>query len=235
MTKRAQVRSMLEEMVATRLKPGQPIPSERELVRQLGVSRVTVRQAITDLVEAGGLERVHGKGTFVTGPQLDTRLYLNSFSREMRARGLQPETVVLEASEEPADAEVAGKLHIRTDAPVVRVVRLRLADGTPIAHEVGYYPAKLFPGLLQHELSSLYDIFASEYGVRVTSAEQTVRAETADAKLAEVLAISKRSALLVQERVTWAGDDVMELSTSCYRGDRYRIQMNLSPQGVTAN
>ena len=62
---------------------------------RLGVSRVTVRQAIADLVEAGVLERVHGKGTYVTGPQVDSRLHLTSFSREMRDRGLMPATVVL--------------------------------------------------------------------------------------------------------------------------------------------
>ena len=67
-TKRAQVRGILEHLIDTELHPGDPIPSERALVIRLGVSRVTVRQAITDLVDTGVLERVHGKGTYITGP-----------------------------------------------------------------------------------------------------------------------------------------------------------------------
>ena len=75
-TKRAQVRAVLERLIDVELHPGDPIPSERALVDKLNVSRVTVRQAISDLVESGALERVHGKGTFVTGPQVDSQLHL---------------------------------------------------------------------------------------------------------------------------------------------------------------
>jgi GntR family transcriptional regulator len=231
-TKRAQVRGILEHLIDSELHPGDPIPSERALVTRLGVSRVTVRQAITDLVDSGVLERVHGKGTYITGPQVDSRLHLTSFSREMRARGLVPATVVLAASEQPADDDVAYALRVRPGRPVIRVERLRMADGTPMAYEVGHYPSTLFPGLLQRELGSLYDVFANEYGVVVTSGEQTVRAESADAHQARTLGIAKRAPLLVQERVTHAADRVIELSTSWYRADRYRIHMAITPRGA---
>jgi GntR family transcriptional regulator len=234
-TKRAQVRGILEQLIDNELNPGDAIPSERALVTRLGVSRVTVRQAIADLVEQGVLERVHGKGTYVTGPQVDSRLHLTSFTREMRDRGLVPATVVLSASEEPADDDVSYALRIRPGRPVVRVERLRTADGTPMAYEVGYYPSMLFPGLLQRELNSLYDVFASEYGVVVTSGEQTVRAESADAHQARILGSAKRAPLLVQERVTYSGDRVVELSTSWYRADRYRIHMAITPRGAREN
>jgi DNA-binding GntR family transcriptional regulator len=230
-TKRAKVRGVLEQLIASELHPGDAIPSERVLVTRLGVSRVTVRQAIADLVETGVLERVHGKGTYVTGPQVDSRLHLTSFSREMRARGLVPATVVLAATEEQADNEIAYALRIRPGRPVVRVERLRTADGTPMAYEVGHYPSTLFPGLLQRELGSLYDVFASDYGVVVTSGEQTVRAVSADAHQARILGIPKRAPLLVQERITHAGERVIEFSTSWYRADRYRIHMAITPRG----
>ncbi|MGI8459005.1 MAG: GntR family transcriptional regulator [Propionibacteriaceae bacterium] len=234
-TKRAQVRTILETLIDDELHPGDAIPSERTLVGRLGVSRVTVRQAIADLVDGGALERVHGKGTYVTGPQVDSRLHLTSFSREMRDRGLVPETEVLSGQEEPADDDVAYALRIRPGRPVVRVERLRSADGTPMAYEVGYYPSALFPGLLTRELGALYDVFASEYGVAVTSGEQTVRAESADAHQARILGIPKRAPLLVQERVTSGGDRVIELSTSWYRADRYRIHMAITPRGAREN
>jgi GntR family transcriptional regulator len=234
-TKRAQVRGILERLIETELNPGDAIPSERTLVGRLAVSRVTVRQAITDLVAAGVLERVHGKGTFLTAPQVDSRLHLTSFSREMRDRGLVPATVVLSASEQPADDDVCYALRLRPGQSVVRVERLRTADGTPMAYEVGHYPSVLFPGLLQRELGSLYDVFASEYGVVVSSGEQTVRAESADAHQARILGIAKRAPLLVQERVTYAGDRAIEMSTSWYRADRYRIRMGITPRGAREN
>jgi GntR family transcriptional regulator len=234
-TKRAQVRGILEELIATELHPGDAIPSERALVLRLGVSRVTVRQAIADLVAVGTLERVHGKGTYLTGPQVDSRLHLTSFSREMRARGLIPATVVLSAAEQPADDDVSYALRIRPGQSVVRVERLRMADGTPMAYEVGHYPAVLFPGLLQRELGSLYDVFAHEYGVIVSSGEQTVRAESADVHRARILGIAKRAPLLVQQRVTYAGDRAIEMSTSWYRADRYRIHMAITPRGAREN
>jgi GntR family transcriptional regulator len=115
------------------------------------------------------------------------------------------------------------------------VERLRTADGTPMAYEVGHYPSRLFPGLLQRELGSLYDVFADEYGVVVSSGEQTVRAESADAHRARVLGIAKRAPLLVQERVTYAGDRAIEMSTSWYRADRYRIHMAITPRGAREN
>src|SRR5215208_6165496 len=234
-TKRVHVRSILEQLIDAELNPGDAIPSERALVGRLGVSRVTVRQAIADLVAAGVLERIHGKGTYLTGPQVDSRLHLTSFSREMRDRGLVPATVVLSATEQPADDEVCYALRIRPGQPVIRVERLRTADGTPMAYEVGHYPSVLFPGLLQRELGSLYDVFANEYGVVVTSGEQTVRAESADAHQARILGIPKRAPLLVQERVTHAGDRVIEQSTSWYRADRYRIHMAITPRGAREN
>lgn len=234
-TKRVHVRSILEQLIDAELSPGDAIPSERALVQRLGVSRVTVRQAIADLVETGALERVHGKGTYVTGPQVDSRLHLTSFSREMRDRGLSPASVVLSATEEPANEGVAQALRLRPGRPVICVKRLRTAEGAPMAYEVGYYPSALFPGLLQRELGSLYDVFASDYGVVATSGEQTVRAESADAHLARLLGIAKRAPLLVQERVTCAAERVIELSTSWYRADRYRIHMAVTPRGARQN
>jgi GntR family transcriptional regulator len=234
-TKRAQVRGILEHLIESELTPGDAIPSERALVVRLGVSRVTVRQAIADLVAAGVVERVHGKGTYLTGPQVDSRLHLTSFSREMRDRGLIPATVVLAATEQPADDDVCWALRIRPGQSVVRVERLRTADGTPMAYEVGHYPSVLFPGLLQRELGSLYDVFASEYGVVVSSGEQTVRAESADAYQARILGIAKRAPLLVQERVTYAGERAIEMATSWYRADRYRIHMAITPRGAREN
>lgn len=230
-TKRAQVRDLLSTLIEESLHPGEAIPSERALVTDLAVSRVTVRQAIADLVEDGRLERVHGKGTFVTGPQINSQLHLASFSREMRARGLEPATQVLDACQVSATDALVPKLRVRPGAPVFRVERLRLADGTPMAHEIGFYPAAVFPGLLSRCLDALYDVFAHDYGVSVTSGVQTVWSEAADADHAQILHIPRKSPLLVQERVTLCGETPVEAVTSWYHADRYRLRMRITPHG----
>ena len=234
-TKRAQVRSILEQLIDTELHPGDAIPSERTLVTRLGVSRVTVRQAIADLVEAGVLERVHGKGTYVTGPQVDSRLHLTSFSREMRDRGLVPATVVLAAAEEPADDDVAYALRIRPGRPVIRVERLRMADGTPMAYEVGHYPARSSRGCC--DASSARSTTCSPPSTASSSPAASRRSGPSQPTPTgpESSASPKRAPLLVQERVTHAGERVIELSTSWYRADRYRIHMAITPRGAREN
>lgn len=228
-TKRAQVKAILERRIADELHPGDTLDSERELVAQLGVSRVTVRQAISDLVDEGVLERTQGKGTYVTGPRVNSRLHLASFSREMCARGLVPRSEVISKGTEPADAEVADGLEIELGEPVVRLERLRLADETPMAHEIGWYPLAMFPDLLDHGLTTIYDLLADRYGIVATRGEQEVSAHAADATMARILGIPKRSPLLVTTRITHAGDQVMEYSITSYRADRYKIHSTIRP------
>lgn len=230
-TKRAQVRAILERRIADELHPGDLLDSERELVAELGVSRVTVRQAIGDLVDAGVLERTQGRGTFVTGPRVSSRMHLMSFSREMRARGLVPRSEVLSAEAVAADDDVAARLQLAPGETVVRLERLRLADETPMAHEVGWYPDAMFPGLLSHRLTTVYDLLAERYSTVGTSAEQEVSAASADAEVARVLGIARRAPLLVTTRTTHAGDRVMEFCITSYRADRYRIHSTVRPQG----
>lgn len=234
-TKRAQVRALLEERIATQLGPGDALDSERALVAELGVSRVTVRHAIDDLVAAGLLERTQGKGTYVTGPRINSRIHLTSFSREMRSRGLSPATRVIEAREILAPIEVAERMGLGWRDRVTELERLRLADGTPIAYEVGYYPVRLMPGLANRDLSSVYDILTSHYGINLARGEQVVSAESADAHQAHILDVPRRAPLLVQQRLTYAADGAaVELATSWYRGDRYRIHSVITPTGIGA-
>lgn len=231
-TKRAQVKAILERRIRDELHAGDALDSERELVAQLGVSRVTVRQAITELVADGLLERTQGKGTYVTGPRVDSRLHLVSFSREMRARGLKPRTQVLGAREMPASMAIAQALQIRPGAPVARLERLRLADSTPMAVEVGWYPLDLLPGFLDHKLNFVYDLIIDSYGLVPTRGEQTVRADAADADQARVLNIPRRAPLLVTERTTWADGTLFEFCTSAHRADRYQIHSTIHPRDI---
>lgn len=228
--KHAQLRDALAELAAHQLKPDDVIPSERELVEMYDVSRATVRKAIDALVADGLLTRIYGKGTFVARPSLESRLHLASFSQDMRRRGLTPSTRALSIQLEVPPVEVAESLGLGNDETTWRLDRVRLADGTPIAHERGWYPERLLPGLRQHDLGdSLYELFRDRYGLTIDSAEQTLWGETTDSSMADLLDAPLHTPLLVFRRVSCAGDILLEHVVSRYRGDRYRLHMTLGP------
>ena len=226
--KHAQLADLLTAQVSGELEAGSPIPSERELMTTYDVSRATVRRAIEGLISTGLLERVHGKGTFVARPRLESQLHLASFSKDMRRRGMTPATRLLGLDAERASAETARSLGLRRGALVWRLSRVRLADGVPIAREDGWYPRALLPDLDRQDLGgSLYQLLADHYDLRIDSAEQTLWGEAADAPTSRVLQAPLHTPLLVFLRVSSAAGRPVEHVFSRYRGDRYQIHMSL--------
>jgi GntR family transcriptional regulator len=225
--KHAQLRDALAEL-ATELGPDAAIPSERELMETYDVSRATVRKAIDTLVSDGLLVKIHGRGTYVARPRLESRLHLASFSQDMRRRGLTPSTRLLAVELDRPPAEVAVALELTDDDKAWRLDRVRLADGQPIAIENGWYPEPPLPGLDRHDLGgSLYELFGGEYGLTIDSAEQTLWGEAADDEVAGRLDCPAHTPLLVFRRVSSAGGRPIEYVVSRYRGDRYQIHMSL--------
>jgi GntR family transcriptional regulator len=226
--KHAQLREILRRSVERELPPGAPIPSERELAERYHVSRLTVRSAIGKLVEEGLLSRVRGKGTFTATRRMELQLYLMSFTDDMRRRGLSPTTEVLATSTEVPPAPAAAALNLGDGVPAHRLMRLRRADGVPLAVERGWYHAGRMPGLFDLDLTqSLYSHLAEAYGVRPDNARQTVWAESADRETARLLGIRAGSPLLVFRRVSSAQGEPVEDMTSWYRGDHYQVTMQL--------
>jgi GntR family transcriptional regulator len=226
----------LRELLIGLVVPGEAIPSERELTVTYGVSRATVRKAIDGLVADGLLQRTHGLGTFAVRPRLETRLHLASFSQDMRRRGLQPSTRLISVTQALPPAEVAEWLGLEPNQKAWRIVRIRLADNAPIAHEDGWYPAHLLPELDRQDLvgGSLYEILGARYGLWVEHAEQTLWGESADAGMAAALAAPLATPLLVFRRRSFAGGQRIEHVVSRYRGDRYMVHMELSRDDLSA-
>lgn len=226
--KHAQLSDVLADLATRELGPDAAIPSERELMAAYDVSRATVRKAIESLIADGLLHRIHGKGTFVATPRLESRLHLASFSQDMRRRGLTPSTRLLRIELDEPPADVAEALALGADRAAWRLDRVRLADDQPIALENGWSPRALLPDLDRHDLSgSLYELFAGVYGHTIDSAEQTLWGETADASTARHLDAPVNTPLLVFRRVSCAADRPLEYVVSRYRGDRYQIHMSL--------
>lgn len=226
--KHAQLSDVLADLAAHELGPDAAIPSERELMTTYDVSRATVRKAIESLVADGLLHRIHGKGTFVSRPRLESNLHLASFSQDMRRRGMTPSTVLLGIELDRPPTDVAKALDLGGDGAAWRLDRVRLADGQPIALENGWYPQSLLPGLDRHDLGgSLYEVFRTAFGVAIDAAEQTLWGESADAAAAHRLDAPVNTPLLVFRRVSRAAGQPVEYVVSRYRGDRYQLHMSL--------
>lgn len=226
--KHSQLRAILLRRIEHDLAPHAAIPSERELMAEYGVSRATVREAIRQLVDEDRLYRVHGKGTFVSGERIQSRLHLASFTEDMRRRGLVAATILRSCTLVDPPLEARAALGLVPAAQTWEIERLRLAGGVPMALEKGYYPSAVLPGLDRHDLTrSIYTTLASDYGLRIDRAEQTVWSVVADKDLAETLDYARGGPLMVFRRTSSAGPVPVEHVTSWYRGDRYQIHMAL--------
>ena len=226
--KHAQLRDILRRLAEQELPPGAPIPSERDLADQYRVSRITVRAAVGQLVSEGLLTRAKGRGTFTARRRLDAQLYLESFTDDMRKRGMVPATEVIGCTEEVPPESAASALGLPPGEPAYQLLRLRRADGIPLAVERGWYNPRIVPDLRRHDLTtSLYTLIADTYGVQLDHARQTVWAEGADHETAKLLGVRKGSSLLVFRRVAGSGGRPVEDMTSWYRGDLYQVTMQL--------
>lgn len=222
---------LINEIAAGHYQPDQRIPSERVLSEQFDVGRMTVRQALVELIHEGKLYTRVGKGTFVLEPKIDQQLRtLTGFSQEMRLRGAGPSSRVLEARVVPAEPEIAARLRIFPDTDVIVLSRLRLSDGVPLALETAYLPYSSFPDLLEHNFAveSLYHVLEADYGVKLVQAEQTLEATLASPDEIEMLSITPPGAVLKMQRLTYNQEgEPVEYVTSTYRGDRYKFRSTL--------
>ena len=219
-----QLRLILEEMCDNELSPGDPLPGERALEEAYGVSRITVRRAIGDLVAAGRLRRVRGKGTFVAPAPLVSRLHLASFSDEMKAQRVEASSRILLSERTAPPEDVATYFGSPPNAPHIHLRRLRLGDGEPYAVDDAWYNAALVPDLLENDVyRSVYTLLEEEYGLGITEAEQTVSAVAAGAHNAPLLDVAPDTALLHIVRYARSGAHNVEFCSSVYRTDRYRL------------
>lgn len=213
------------------LRAGDPVPSEEELARVYGVSRMTTRQALQSLKNKGYATGQKGRGTFVTQPKVEKDIaHLAGFTAEMRTLGKRASSRILEAALIEADDEIAAQLQIAPGAPILRLVRLRFADGTPMAIEEGSLSRDRFPGIehIDFRSASLYQTLRERYGVTIDSADEILEARAANRKEAELLEIPPRASLLVISRILRSPDGKpIEATRSLYRGDRYRAVLKV--------
>lgn len=222
--------ALREEVRQGGFKRGQRLPSEDELAAKYGVSRMTVRQSINDLIDEGLIYRRHGVGTFIAFPHIERdHSRLTNFLEMAAAKGITARTRLLSAEVVNAKPRVANALDIPNDDPVVHVKTLRYADEVPITMHDAYMPDKLFSGILDEDLEAnhLWSLFEM-YGYRVKRATQKLEAREAGPELASLMNIEEGAPILFKERVVYAEDGTPVEFTYCYnRGDMYSLTVTL--------
>ena len=227
--KHAVVRAHLLDLIRDSLEPHQKLPTERKLCADLGVSRLTVRRAIEQMVNQGEVYRIQGSGTYVAEPAIRKRELLTSFSDDMRSRGLAPGAKLLSAEETVAGARESWLLGVSPGEPLLHLVRLRSAGSVPMCLEEVWLLARLAPGLLETPLEdSLYETLLARYSITLDRAQQQVGATVVDTAQAALLEVPALTPALQVERVTYdVRGRAVELACSLYRGDRYTLEQTL--------
>ena len=225
---------LLGQIHSGALKLGEPLPSAQEIAATLGVSQMTVRQAIKSLCELGIVYSKQGKGTFVSGIKMekDFRQVL-SFTEDMKARGSTPRSKMLSFEIQKPNAEVMQALRLQPDDKVIHLKRIRQANTLPMGIECSSLPLRLCPDLLEtfDPRNSLYETLSERYGINMAVADEIAEAGLADSEAARLLRIAKGSPVFLFTRISYVqSGQPIEYVESTYRGDRYKIVNRLTRQ-----
>jgi len=212
------------------LVPGDRLPREAELAAMIGVSRMTLRQALSTLESLGTVVRTTGRtgGTFVTEPRIECDLTgLAGFTEQLRRAHLRAGARMVSATTLAAPAAVARALMVRRGAPVHAVSRVRTAQRRPLVLERSYFPVELFPDLLEQRLTgSLYSLLTRHYQQKPYLATENLEPVIARDEEAKLLEIEPGSALMLIERTAYtAAGQAVEYARDLFRPDRVRVSL----------
>lgn len=216
------LRSAIQE---GRLYPRGTLPPERDLARDLGVARATVRKALRQLEEDGLLRRHKGSGTYVSPPIEQPLTRPSGFTQDMSGRGLKAGVIWLSRSRGLPTAEESFGLGLSPAHEVSRLERVRTVEGEPLVLELAVLPASVLPDPQSVE-QSLYTRLA-ELGIYPVRALQRLKAGLASEREAKHLNIPPGSAVMHLQRIVYVQSQPIEFTRSTYRGDRYEFSVEL--------
>lgn len=225
--------SLHEQIVTGKLSPKERLPSERELSKQLNVSRATLRAALRVLDNKGLLVRRPGDGTYIANPKIERQAdKLVPFTEGMRKRGYQVSARIIVLEQRLAEVSVASKLNIPVSSSVYYCQRLRLINQEPVVLEQFSMPVYRFPNLESYDLEnrSFYEIAENEYGITIQQAQQSLEAVSATEFEAELLGIEPGAPLMLERRLAFDPDGrPVEYGNDLYRGDHFRFITEVAP------
>jgi len=224
-----QIREQLRaRIISGTLKTGDALPGETQICAETGVSRMTARQALSQLASEGLVVRQRGRGTFVAAPKTTLPGFQGlelSYTQVMQQAGMNPSTRILRQEVLPASEEVAGQLRISRGESVVHILRLRMSAGEILAIEASYIPARLVPGLEQLELTnlSLHSMLEQRFGLNPAYATDMLEISVAGPYEAGLLQIPEGGPVVLVNSLNCLADDTpLVFNHIVHRGDRFR-------------
>ncbi|MCR4440738.1 MAG: GntR family transcriptional regulator [Peptococcaceae bacterium] len=221
------------------LKPGEKLPSERELCERYGVSRITVRQALNELSNEGLIDRSHGKGTFVSRTKVEQDLYsITPFQHFILSKGMKPRTMYIEGKVIPNSYHLSKILNVPLSENLVEMALLGLGDDMPMSFYTSFFSYEL--GIKMQELAqraasenrsfTTFDLYKEIPQITLGVINQTFEASIADAYISNILKIKKGNPILIAESIIYSHDDrPLEYKTTIYRGDKYKFSLIRKP------
>lgn len=209
------------------------IPSERQLGERYGVSRITVRRAIDELVNEGYLYKIQGKGTYVKGDSHTQDLFsIASCTKDIINMGMEPSRKVLNVGIIESFPKRRRELEISETDKLLQIDRVYYADQEALNRTVTYLPIKYFPGLEDHdyEQESLYEVLENHYDVTITRATRTIEAVLAKGEIAELLEVDEGMPIILFRGITYGTighrEVPIESFKTSYRTDKYKFYIN---------
>ena len=215
--------------------PGDRLPTEMELCKQLDISRPTVRQAFQELINEGYITRQKAKGTFVSKPKVEGYFFkhLLSYNDEMKALGLKPKTNVIVQEKSSANSEVVKQLKLDKNADVFHLTRLRYANDEVMVYVQTFVPYGMVEGIEKEDFveGSLYALMKEKYNVKIAYVDRTIEASNAPSDIAKLLDIHPHDAIYSITTIAYDAQNIpIEYSIARYRGDRNKFTIRLVQQ-----
>jgi len=221
--------SLREKIIMNLYKPGDLIPSESELIRDSGLSRGTVRQALQILTQEGLVERHPGRGTFVSYPKIEQNAnrVMGFYTNTILESGKVPSTEIIEIKEFSAPKLIRSKLQLSEGESIVFIKRLRKSDDIHLAIESSYFISEVGQKLLKEDLlGSIYEILQKKYDYIIQRSENTIEASVADSETENILDIETNSLIFVIHRLVYfSSGKPFEYSEDIIRADRIRFSI----------
>ncbi|CAN5198911.1 GntR family transcriptional regulator [soil metagenome] len=226
----AQIKEQLRARIMDgRYQPHQQLPSESEMTAAFKVSRITVRQALSDLQKEGLIFKIHGKGTFVSKPKAFQNVTrLQGFGEAMSSMGYETYSQVVSIKFQAAGRAVAARLAVGESETVCELRRLRFLNREPISLDVSYVSAEIGQRLQSEDLATrdIFLILENDYGYQLDTAQLQIEAVLADESLARHLRVEEGSPILRIERLTYTAQrEPLDFEYLFYRGDAFQYRL----------
>jgi GntR family transcriptional regulator len=224
---------LIEKINSGELKSGSQLPSERDISETYSISRMTARNALTQLVDLGYAYRVKGKGTFVRFPNIERDFVkLSGFSQMLSSKGIKPSNKIVKSGIIEADKKIAQLLETTIGTKVYEIVRVRYGDNIALALEYSYLPVSLFENLLQYDFenNSLYKVIEDIYNYKLKFSKQWIKITTLYNNEATMLNVIEHTPAFLLDSISYDMDErVVEATRSLNIGDRTTFYTELWP------